>query len=141
MIGSNTPNPSVVGQQVTITFTVAPSAPGAGTPTGNVTVSDGDGTDCTAAVAVGNCVIVFSTDGLKTLTATYAGDGNFNGSTTPVPTGHTVNLVAGASDLGRSEPPTDSGVPRPSESGGPSPDVTPVTIGRAVTGLATLRNP
>ncbi|MCK8438937.1 Ig-like domain repeat protein, partial [Streptomyces sp. D2-8] len=38
------PDPSVVGQPVTFTATVAPLAPGAGTPTGTVTFTFGDGT-------------------------------------------------------------------------------------------------
>jgi YVTN family beta-propeller protein len=76
-ITSNTPNPSVVGQVVSVTFAVSTSA---GTPTGTVTVSDGAVT-CTATVAAGTCSVTFTSSGSTTLTATYAGDTNFNGST------------------------------------------------------------
>jgi len=55
--------------------------PGSGTPTGNVTVSDGLGDACTAAVATGGCSLVFATAGAKTVKANYAGDSNFNAST------------------------------------------------------------
>ena len=51
-----------------------------GTPTGDVTV--GDGTDsCTDSVSTGSCTLTFTTAGTKSLTATYVGNENFNGST------------------------------------------------------------
>jgi hypothetical protein len=78
-INGVSPEPSVTGQPHTVTFAVAPVAPGAGTPTGNVTVSDGL-SSCIGAAAAGSCVLVSTTAGLKTLTATYAGDSNFNSS-------------------------------------------------------------
>ena len=77
---SDSPDPSVVGQPVSVSWSVAVTAPGAGTPTGNVTVSDGAGNSCVAAVAAGSCSIVLPTAGAKTLTASYAGDANFNAS-------------------------------------------------------------
>jgi hypothetical protein len=88
-ITSDTPDPSTAGQAVAVAFTVAPNAPGSGTPSGNVTVSDGLGTECTATVAEGTCDLTFTLAGAKTLTATYAGDGNFTGSTSGVEL-HTV---------------------------------------------------
>ena len=88
-ITSDNPDPSVVGQSVTVVFAVAASAPGTGTPTGNVTVSDGT-VSCTATVAAGQCNLAFTSVGVKTLTATYAGNTNFNGSTSASTT-HTVN--------------------------------------------------
>jgi large repetitive protein len=89
-ITSNTPNPSTVGQSVTINYAVTVNSPGAGTLTGNVTVSDGLGNSCTAAVAAGTCSITFNTAGTKTLSATYAGDTNFNTSVS-TGTSQTVN--------------------------------------------------
>jgi len=68
-----------VGQAVTFTYTVATDAPGSGTPTGSVTVSDGT-ESCTASVAAGSCSIAFSSAGGRTVTASYAGDGNFAAS-------------------------------------------------------------
>ena len=90
-ITSDTPDPSTVGQAVTVNFVVAAAAPGAGTPAGNVTVSDGVDA-CTATVATGSCSVSLTTAGARTLTATYAGNANFNASTS---TGqpHTVNGV------------------------------------------------
>src|SRR5207244_12277257 len=48
-ITGHTPNPSVVAQPIAVTFTVTSTG---GTPTGNVTVSDGSDT-CTGTVAAG----------------------------------------------------------------------------------------
>src|SRR5262249_56737197 len=80
-ITSDTPDPSKVGQAYTVSFTVTVNPPGAGTPTGTVTVSDGTGGTCSASVAAGSCSLTSTTAGAKTLTAVYGGDGNFNGST------------------------------------------------------------
>ncbi len=88
MITSDLPDPSVVGQPVVVNFTVIANPPGGGTPTGNVTVSDG-AASCTGSVAAGTCTLTPTTAGAKTLTATYAGDSNFNGSSDTEP--HQVN--------------------------------------------------
>jgi len=95
-ITGHTPDPSVVAQPVNVTFTVTSTG---GTPTGNVTVTDGT-VGCTGPVAAGSCTLTPLTPGTKTLTATYAGDGNFAGSTSPGVT-HTVNL-SGAPSSSRS---------------------------------------
>ena len=87
-ISDDAPDPSVVGQSVTVDYDVAPSAPGAGTPTGDVTVSDGS-VSCTATVAAGHCTLTFATAGARSLTATYAGDSRFNASTSAAEA-HTV---------------------------------------------------
>ncbi len=91
-INSDIPDPSVVGQLVTVTWSVAVSAPGSlGVPlTGNVTVSDGT-SQCTAAVSAGQCDVMFTSVGAKSLTATYAGDANYNGSASTPATPHQVN--------------------------------------------------
>ena len=78
-ITSDTPNPSVVGQAVTVSYAVTANPPGGDTPAGNVTVSDGVN-NCTNTVAAGSCSLTLTTSGAHTLTATYAGDANFNGS-------------------------------------------------------------
>ncbi len=75
-ITSHTPDPSVVGQALVVNFTVTSSG---GTPTGNVTVSDG-AVNCTGTVAAGTCTLTPTNMGAKTLTATYAGDAYFFGS-------------------------------------------------------------
>lgn len=91
-ITSDNPDPSGLGEAVTVNFTVAANAPGSGTPTGNVTVSDGVNS-CTGTVASGTCTISLTTSGARTLTAVYAGDSNFNGSTS-AGEHHTVNGIA-----------------------------------------------
>src|SRR5439155_945774 len=88
IITGHTPDPSVVGQAVAVTFTVTSTG---GTPTGNVTVSDGT-QNCSASVALGNCSIAFSSVGGRTMTASYAGDGNFAGSTS-APVSQTVGAA------------------------------------------------
>ncbi len=81
-ITSVSPEPSNVGSSMQVFFTVAPVPPGAGTPTGQVTVSDGTAS-CQADATVGSCSFVpaSGSPGPITLTASYAGDGNFNSST------------------------------------------------------------
>jgi uncharacterized delta-60 repeat protein len=88
IINSHTPDPSKVNTAFTVTFTVSTTI---GTPTGDVTVSDGTDS-CTGTLAVGSCELVSTTTGHKTLTATYAGDNNFNTSTSPGIL-HIVNLT------------------------------------------------
>jgi hypothetical protein len=96
-ITSDAPDPSVVGQPVTVSYTVTVQAPGSGTPTGNVTLSDGT-VSCTSTVAAGNCMLTFTTAGPKMLTATYTGDSNFNGSSS-VSESHTVNKASTAAAI------------------------------------------
>ncbi len=75
-------DPSAVGQAVPVQYAVAVVAPGAGIPTGNVTVSDGvDSCVGTVTAGTGSCAITLHTVGPRTLTAHYEGDGNFTGST------------------------------------------------------------
>ncbi len=82
---------SVTGQPVTVNYSVTGAFGNSPTaPTGNVTVSDG--TDvCTGTAAAGSCNLTFKTAGSKTLTATYAGDTNFNASPASASASHTVN--------------------------------------------------
>ncbi len=92
-IPSATPSPSGVGQAVTVNYTVQAVAPGAGTPTGNVTVSISGGSEsCTASVASGSCQLTPLSAGSRTLTASYPGDANFNASSGTRP--HTVTASA-----------------------------------------------
>jgi hypothetical protein len=65
-----------VRQSVTVRYSVTSTG---GTPTGNVTVSDGIDR-CTGTVAAGRCDIRLTTAGVRTLTATYGGDGTFGAS-------------------------------------------------------------
>ena len=76
-ITTHTPDPSVVGGRTMIAYSMVSSA---GTPTGNVTVVDGTDS-CTGTVAAGRCSLTFTSAGTKALTAAFAGDSNFNSST------------------------------------------------------------
>ena len=80
-------NPSTVGQSVTFTAIVTVVAPGAGTPAGTVTFKDGSTTLGTGTVN-GAGVATFTTAALAAgshdITATFSGDGSFNGSTSSV---------------------------------------------------------
>ena len=96
-ISADTPDSSVTGQAVTVHYDVAPSAPGTGTPTGNVTVSDGS-VSCTDTVAAGGCTLTFTSAGTKQLTATYNGGDAFNASTSSVET-HAVSRATTVTTL------------------------------------------
>jgi hypothetical protein len=87
-LAANTTTP---GQSYAVNWSVSPVAPATGTPTGNVTVSDGTGATCSAAVAAGTCNLTSTTVGVKTITATYSGDANFTGSAS-APVQHNVAI-------------------------------------------------
>ncbi len=84
-IGTHTPEPSPPNQPYTVTVSVSRQS---GVPpiSGNVTVSDGSAF-CVAvltgsgATATGQCALTSTSIGLKTLTAVYAGDASYAGST------------------------------------------------------------
>jgi hypothetical protein len=90
-ITADTPDPSIVGQGYTVSWNVTVVAPGAGNPTGPVTVDEGSGASCSAPLAAGSCVLTSTTAGTKTLTASYSGDANYNGSSGTA--SHVVNKV------------------------------------------------
>jgi VCBS repeat-containing protein len=76
-------NPSLFGQAVTLMAMVSAVAPGAGTPTGTVTFLD-DGSAIGAATLSGGVASITTSAlavGNRTITTSYDGDGNFNGST------------------------------------------------------------
>jgi autotransporter-associated beta strand protein len=80
-------NPALPGSNITFTATISVVSPGGGTPTGNVIFQDGSTVLGTNALN-GSAVAIFSTNALAhgshTITAGYAGDGNFLGSTNSV---------------------------------------------------------
>jgi large repetitive protein len=85
---STTGTPSVVGQQVTYTATVAVSSPGSGTPTGNIAFFDGGTAISACGGTTGNplsgtsatCAVTYPASGSHTITAKYLGAPNFNAS-------------------------------------------------------------
>src|SRR5439155_24188450 len=64
------PETSHVAQPYVVHFSVTAAA---GTPTGQVTISDGT-SSCAAAVAAGGCLLSSATPGSKNITLTYSGD-------------------------------------------------------------------
>jgi hypothetical protein len=100
-VTAHAPDPSVVGQGVTFSFQVNSESD---VPTGNVTVSDGHDS-CTATVAVGECDIVFTSPGDKTLTATYSGDLMCLPSTSAAVT-HTVTRAPAVATIAAAAPAT-----------------------------------
>ena len=89
-ITADDPDPSVVGQAVTVKYKITGNVPGGGAPSGNVTVTDGS-SSCTGTTDAGECAITFTTAGAKSLTATYAGDDLYAPSATPAAVSHQVN--------------------------------------------------
>lgn len=75
---TSSPNPSLFGQAVNLTATVA-APPGAGTPTGSVTFFDGANELGTVALTAGNATLTIAAlqGGSHTITARYPGDGGF----------------------------------------------------------------
>jgi streptogramin lyase len=78
-ITSSFPNPSAIGQSVTVAFKVT----GSGVPTGTVTVTASSGQSCTGMLTsgTGSCALTFTAAGSPKLTAVYSGDGNFKTGT------------------------------------------------------------
>ncbi|WP_461097829.1 Ig-like domain repeat protein, partial [Streptomyces bullii] len=108
------PNPSVVGESVTFTASVAPIAPGAGTPTGTVTFDFGDGTTpATATLSGGTATTTHAyltrTGSPYTVTATYSGDTDFVPSSGIDP--QTVSRASTATVVGSSPDPSVVGQP------------------------------
>ncbi len=87
-ITADTPDPSVPGQAVTVSVTVAGS--GGVAPTGTVAITGAD-VNCTITLSggSGSCTVTFNSAGTKTLTATYSGDAAYASSSDTE--SHTVN--------------------------------------------------
>ncbi len=78
------PDPSVYGQPLTLTATVAASSPGSGTPTGTVTFTQGSNVLGTGTLANGTVIISSSLAipvGTDTIKVVYSGDSDFKTST------------------------------------------------------------
>jgi hypothetical protein len=80
-ISSVSPNPVLVGQPVTVTYSVTPQAANSLTPSGTVTVTANTGENCTGPAPSGSCTLTFASAVNRSITATYNGDSNFTSST------------------------------------------------------------
>ena len=103
--------PSVFGQNVTFTATVAAVSPGTGTPTGNVTF-----VDTTTGTTLGSGVLSSGTTtltvssvpvGTNTITATYGGDTGGTFTTSSGTTTQVVNQALSSTSLISSENPSN----------------------------------
>jgi alpha-tubulin suppressor-like RCC1 family protein len=79
-------NPSVYGQTVTYTATVAPVSPNVGTPTATVTFTDGGSNisgcvNLTLVGGVATCSQTYTSFTSNTIAASYSGDSTYNSST------------------------------------------------------------
>ena len=94
-------NPSAYGQPVTFTATVSAGGATAGAATGNVSFMDG--TTTLKSVSLANGTATFSASSLAvgshTITAVYAGDANFGGSTAGNPVTQVVNQAASTTSV------------------------------------------
>lgn len=107
---TSAPNPSVFGESVVFTATVAATPPGGGSATGTVAFTEGAATLATSPVVGGQATMSVSSlpVGSHSITATYSGDGNLfasAGSTTQVvnkaPTQSTVTSSVNPSSFGQ----------------------------------------
>ncbi|MFB6437043.1 Ig-like domain repeat protein [Streptomyces sp. NPDC056411] len=110
----SSPDPTVTGQPVTFTATVAPTPPGPGVPTGTVTFDFGDGTAAITAPLAGGVVTVAhtytrATGSPYTVTAHYSGDANFSSSSGTDT--HTVLPAATVTTLVTTPDPSVAGQP------------------------------
>jgi len=95
---SATPDPSLMSDTVVATIALTITAPGAGTPTGSVTVVATDSVGCTITLPAISCSLTFTQLGSKTITANYTGDANFLASSS-APLNHTVTTNTPTPDL------------------------------------------
>lgn len=74
------PSPSNLGQTVTASVVLSVVAPGAGIPTGTITVSASANESCSIVLPANSCQLSFNQAGTRTISFSYAGDANFNPS-------------------------------------------------------------
>ena len=125
---SSSHNPSVFGQSLTFTVTVAPVSPATATPTGTVTFKNGLTVLSSVTLVSGKASFSTSTlaVGAHSITATYNGNVDYNTSTSVALT-QTVNKAATATML--------TALPNPSPVG--MPIVFSVTVATLAPGSAT----
>ena len=101
---TDSPDPSVYGQDYTVSVSITTVTPDIGTPGGTVIVSDDLENTCniTLVSGTGSCDLPSTSVGGKTMTATYSGDANFNGSNDTE--SHTVNKAETATTITSDDP-------------------------------------
>ncbi|MGW2637091.1 Ig-like domain repeat protein [Streptomyces sp. NPDC001348] len=109
---SSTPDPSPVGQSVTLIARVVVAPPGTGNPSGTVTFSFGDGSPPATATLVNHVASVTHTyadtaGSPYSVTAAYNGDSQYAPSTSPVGS-HTVSVTAAATSTRLTSSPNPS---------------------------------
>src|SRR5439155_17751757 len=120
-------NPSVFGQSVVFSATVAVVSPGTGTPVGTVTFKDGVTALSTNTLSGGSVTYTNSTLSVTShsITTVYNGDLNFNTNTSSVLT-QSVGQASTTTTLASSQNPSVSG-----QSVTSTPTVAPPTPGSA----------
>jgi hypothetical protein len=96
-ITSVTFNPALVGEPVTVAFSVSSLSGTTLTPSGTVTVKASTGESCTGNAPSGSCAISFSTGADRTVSATYNGDSNFSSSVSSPVSVRIVNFTLSVS--------------------------------------------
>jgi hypothetical protein len=143
----NSVNPSVFGQEVVFNSFVLPATPGRGTPTGTVTFRDGATTLGSVSLTNGHASLIrFGLSvGTHLISVIYAGDANFNTSTSGTMT-QTVKQASTITAVATSVNPSTAGQaviftatvnPLPQGSGTPTGTVTIDDNGVSI-GTATL---
>lgn len=79
------PPGSLIGEPVAVGVTLGVIAPGAGSPSGTVTVSDGEVSCAYALGTADGCSLTPVAAGARSLVATYSGDANFRSSQAAAP--------------------------------------------------------
>jgi hypothetical protein len=77
------PGPITLGDAVLVTANVTVTAPGAGTPTGTISIIDG-AASCSIVLPATTCSLTPTSGGSRTITASYSGDGSFAASSATV---------------------------------------------------------
>ena len=105
LINSSLTTHTVTGESYTVDVTVSSTG---GTPTGTVLVSEGTNS-CLITLVAGNgsCLLTSMSVGVKTITATYGGDGNFSGSGDSK--SHTVDQAATTTAVASNHNPSANG--------------------------------
>lgn len=91
------PARSRINLPTTFSVALAVVAPGAGTPTGTLTLSSG-ASSCTVTLPSNSCALSFNALGSRSVTASYGGDSNFAASVASGP-GNAQTLVYALADI------------------------------------------